>query len=316
MKPDSKIFVAGHRGLVGSAIVAELEHKGYRNLLLESHEALNLTDQHAVENFFQTKRPEYVFLAAARVGGILANASQPAEFIYDNLMIQSNVIHQSYKAGVKKLQFLGSSCIYPKFAKQPISESELMTGALEETNEAYAVAKITGIKMCEAYHRQFGCNFMSVMPTNLYGPHDHFDLRSSHVLPALMRKIHEAKLKGESVVTIWGSGEPLREFLFNEDLAEACVYLMEKFNAVDLKGIVNLGTGQDIHIRDLAVLLAKVIGFRGQFDFDSSKPDGTPRKVLNVSKINNLGWVAKTSLLSGVQKTYDWFLKNQSSNLI
>ncbi len=265
MKPDSKIFIAGHRGLVGSAIVAELERKGYRNLLLETHQTLNLTDQRAVESFFETKHPEYVFLAAARVGGILANSSQPAEFIYDNLMIESNVIHHSYKTGVKKLQFLGSSCIYPKFAKQPISESELMTGALEETNEAYAVAKITGIKMCEAYHRQFGCNFISVMPTNLFGPRDHFDLRSSHVLPALMRKIHEAKVKGEKTVTIWGSGEPLREFLFNEDLAEACVYLMENFNAVDLKGIVNLGTGQDIRIRDLATLLAEVIGFNGQF---------------------------------------------------
>lgn len=312
MKLDSKIFVAGHGGLVGSAIVFELQKRGYSHILTRSHKELDLTNQSAVEAFFLTQKPEYVFLAAARVGGIFANSSQPAEFIYQNLMIEANIIHHAYLAGVKKLLFLGSSCIYPKFAKQPIVETELMTGALEPTNQAYAVAKIAGIKMCAAYNQQFQTNFLSVMPTNLYGPRDNFDLQNSHVLPALMRKIHDAKTKGEKVVTIWGSGQPLREFLYSHDLAEACIFLMEQLNANDIGENLNIGTGEDIRIRELAHIIKGVVGYQGEFVFDSSKPDGTPRKVLDVSKINALGWKAKTSLREGVQKTYDWYLANKT----
>lgn len=311
MKPDAKIFVAGHGGLVGSAIVLELQKKGYSNILTRSHKEFDLTNQSAVAAFFLNQKPDYVFLAAARVGGILANASQPAEFIYQNLMIEANIIHHAYLAGVKKLLFLGSSCIYPKFAKQPISESELMTGVLEPTNQAYAVAKITGIKMCAAYNQQFQTNFLCVMPTNLYGPRDNFDLKNSHVLPALMRKIHDAKLKREKTVTIWGTGQPLREFLYGDDLAEACVYLIEKCDAKDVGEILNIGMGKDISIKQLAEMIGEVVGYRGEFIFDASKPDGTPRKVLDVSRLNALGWKAKTSLRDGIQKTYDWYLAQQ-----
>lgn len=310
MKLNSKIYVAGHRGLVGSAIVSDLKSRGYANLVLKTHAELDLINQSAVRSFFEREKPEFVFLAAARVGGILANSQQPAEFIYDNLMIESNVIHQAYKAGVQKLLFLGSSCIYPKLASQPISESELLTGALESTNEAYAVAKITGVKMCGAYNKQFGTNFVCVMPANLYGPNDSFDLNQSHVLPALIRKIHEAKLASASEVVIWGSGKPKREFLFSADLAQACVFLMEKVNASDIGEIVNVGTGQDMMISELAGMIAEIVGYSGKFVYDSSKPDGAPRKVLNVDKMSKLGWSARTDLRSGIQATYKWFLQN------
>jgi GDP-L-fucose synthase len=321
MQRDSKIYVAGHRGLVGSAIVRRLtspsplagEGRGegaYTNIVTRTHSELDLTDQRAVNGFFEKERPEYVFLAAAKVGGIHANNTYRADFIYQNLMIESNLIHASYRHGVKKLMFLGSSCIYPKHAPQPMKEEHLLTGLLEPTNEPYAIAKIAGIKMCDAYNRQYGTNFMSVMPTNLYGLGDNYDLQNSHVLPALIRKMHEAKVHGTKEVVVWGSGTPKREFLYSEDLADACVYLMERYNAPDIGEFINIGSGKEIIIRELAELVAKIIGFDGQLVLDASKPDGTPRKLLDVSRLQALGWVAKTNLREGISRAYADFLKN------
>jgi GDP-L-fucose synthase len=313
---EKKIYVAGHRGMVGSAITKELEIKGYKNLLLKNLSELNIIRQADTEDFFKSENPDIVIIAAAKVGGILANNTYRAEFIYDNLMIESNIIHSAFKNGVEKLIFLGSSCIYPKLAPQPLKEEYLLSDYLEFTNEPYAIAKIAGIKLCENYYRQYGSNFISAMPTNLYGPNDNFNLETSHVLPALIRKFHEAKLNGneKSSVEIWGSGKPKREFLFVEDLAEAIVFLMENINAQDLyeKGIsqLNIGTGEDLSISELAGLVSDVIGFKGDIVYDSSKPDGTPRKLMDVSRINNLGWKYKTSLKEGIEKTYEWFLNN------
>ena len=304
--PEARIYVAGHRGLVGSALIRCLEREGYRNLITASSRELDLRHQDEVENFFKNHRPEYVFLAAAKVGGIYANNTYPAEFIYDNLAIQNNVIHYSYSYGVRKLLFLGSSCIYPKFAPQPMKEEYLLTGELEPTNEPYAIAKIAGLKMCEAYNRQYGTNFIAVMPTNLYGPYDNFDLDNSHVLPALIRKFHEAKLEGKPVVEIWGTGEPRREFLHVDDLAEACLFLMEYYAGNDL---VNIGIGEDITIQNLAYLIGEVLGFQGDLVFDTEKPDGTPQKLLDVTRINNLGWKARIGLREGIRETYKWYLE-------
>ena len=304
--PEARIYVAGHRGLVGSALIRCLEREGYRNLITASSRELDLRHQDEVENFFKTHRPEFVFLAAAKVGGIYANNTYPAEFIYDNLAIQNNVIHYSYSYGVRKLLFLGSSCIYPKFAPQPMKEEYLLTGELEPTNEPYAIAKIAGLKMCEAYNRQYGTNFIAVMPTNLYGPYDNFDLDNSHVLPALIRKFHEAKLEGKPVVEIWGTGEPRREFLHVDDLAEACLFLMENYAGND---IVNIGIGEDITIQNLAYLIGEVLGFQGDLVFDTEKPDGTPQKLLDVTRINNLGWKARIGLREGIRETYKWYLE-------
>lgn len=317
MNKTSRIYVAGHRGLVGSAICRRLEAEGHTDLIVRTSKELNLIRQTEVEAFFRTERPEYVFLAAAKVGGILANNTYPADFIYGNLMIQNNVVHASYINGVRKLLFLGSSCIYPKFAPQPMKEEHLLTGELEPTNEPYAVAKIAGIKMCQSYNRQYGTRYISVMPTNLYGPHDNFDLNSSHVLPALIRKFHEAKVamqqgkaekKGGSVV-VWGTGTPRREFLYINDLAEACLFLMNNYDGSE---IVNIGVGEDISIADLALLVKEITGFEGDIVYDSSKPDGTPRKLLDVSRLTSLGWKAETSLREGIRKTYEWYLINQA----
>lgn len=307
MEKTAKIFVAGHRGLVGSAISRQLRSNGYERLLERNHAELDLTCQQAVDAFFQIERPEYVFLAAAKVGGILANNSYPADFIYQNLMMEANVIRAAHRSGVKKLLFLGSSCIYPRLCPQPIKEEYLMTGPLEPTNEPYAMAKLAGISLCNAYRRQYGCNFISVMPTNLYGPGDNFDLANSHVLPALLRKFHAAKAQQESSVTIWGSGAPRREFLFVDDLAEACVFLMQQYNEA---GIVNIGTGQDLTIAELARLVADTVGYKGELEYDRTKPDGTPQKLLDVSKIKRLGWQAKTDLSDGLAQTYAWFVDN------
>lgn len=304
MNKDSKIYVAGHRGLVGSAIVRRLKQAGYTNLVTRTSAELDLRDQTQVNAFFETERPEYVFLAAAKVGGILANDSYPAEFLYDNLMLEANVIHAAYRAGVNKLLFLGSTCIYPRHAPQPMPEDSLLTGPLEPTNEWYAVAKIAGIKLCQAYRRQYGCNFISAMPTNLYGIGDNFDLEKSHVMPALIRKMHEAKTAGAPTVEIWGTGSPLREFLFVDDCADACLFLME--NYAD-EGIVNIGVGEDISIADLARLVARVVGYGGELVFDTSKPDGTPRKLVDTSRINGLGWRPRVSLEAGIRVTYDWY---------
>ena len=308
MKTTSKIYIAGHRGLVGSAIARRLASNGFNNLVLKRSAELDLRNQAAVAAFFEKEQPEYVFLAAAKVGGILANNDYPADFIYDNLMIQSNIIHHSYRNGLKKLLFLGSSCIYPKFAPQPMKEEHLLDGKLEPTNEPYAIAKIAGIKTCQSYNRQYGTQFISVMPTNLYGPNDNFDLQSSHVLPALIRKFHEAKLAGKPAVEIWGTGSPKREFLHADDLADACVYLMQHYSDND---IVNIGVGEDIAIKDLALLIKDIVGFSGELTFDTSKPDGTPRKLLDVSKLNGLGWKAGISLLDGITQTYQWYLAQQ-----
>ena len=308
MKTTSKIYIAGHRGLVGSAIARRLASNGFNNLVLKRSAELDLRNQAAVAAFFEKEQPEYVFLAAAKVGGILANNDYPADFIYDNLMIQSNIIHHSYRNGVKKLLFLGSSCIYPKFAPQPMKEEHLLDGKLEPTNEPYAIAKIAGIKTCQSYNRQFGTQFISVMPTNLYGPNDNFDLQSSHVLPALIRKFHEAKLAGKPAVEIWGTGSPKREFLHADDLADACVYLMQHYSDNE---IVNIGVGEDIAIKDLALLIKDIVGFSGELTFDTSKPDGTPRKLLDVSKLNGLGWKAGISLRDGITQTYQWYLAQQ-----
>jgi len=302
MNLNDKIYIAGHRGMVGSAILRHLKAEGYNNFILKTSSELDLRNQQAVADFFEKEKPEYVFLAAAKVGGIIANNTYRGDFIYENLMIQNNVIHQSYVNEVKKLMFLGSSCIYPKMAPQPLKEEYMLTGELEPTNEPYAIAKIAGIKMCDAYRDQFGCNFISVMPTNLYGPNDNYDLKNSHVLPAMLRKFITAKRNGDTSVTIWGTGSPKREFLHANDLAEACVFLMENYND---SGLVNIGVGEDISILDLAVLVKKIVDFKGEILTDISKPDGTPRKLMDVSKLNGLGWKAKTSLEQGIQKVYD-----------
>jgi GDP-L-fucose synthase len=311
---NKKIYVAGHTGMVGSAITNEFKRRGYKNLILKNYPGLDLIRQSEVEEFFKTEKPEVVIVAAAKVGGILANNTYRAEFIYDNLMIESNIIHNAYKAGVEKLIFLGSSCIYPKLAPQPLKEEYLLSDYLEFTNEPYAIAKIAGIKLCENYYRQYGSNFYSVMPTNMYGPNDNFDLNTSHVLPALIRKFHEAKEKNPSEVIIWGSGKPLREFLFVEDLADAILFLMEEVDAKDLyeNGIshLNIGTGKDISIDGLANMISEIVGYKGNINHDTSKPDGTPRKLLDVSRINSLGWKYKTELREGIVETYKWFLSN------
>ncbi len=301
MQKNSKIFVAGHRGMVGSAIVKDLKNNGFNNIVCRTSSELNLIDQQAVALFFETEKPEYVFLAAAKVGGIVANNTYRADFIYENILIQSNVIHQSYLNNVKKLLFLGSTCIYPKMAPQPLKEEYLLTGLLEETNEPYAIAKIAGIKMCDAYRAQYNCNFISVMPTNLYGFNDNYDLQNSHVLPALLRKFHEAKINNQQQVEVWGTGEPLREFLHASDMANACVYLMQNYND---KGFVNIGTGNEISIKELAYLIKKIVGFQGDIVFDSSKPSGTPRKLTDINKLTNLGWKYKIELEEGIRNVY------------
>ncbi len=304
MDAKSRVFVAGHRGLVGSAIVRRLEREGYGNLLVESRDHLDLRDASAVNKFFEREQPAFVFLAAAKVGGILANDKYPAEFLRDNLLIESNVIHAAWRAGVRKLLFLGSSCIYPKFTPQPMREEHLLTGALEPTNEWYAIAKIAGIKLCQAYRKQYGFRAISLMPTNLYGPGDNFDLENSHVLPALLRKFHEVAAAGAPEVNIWGTGSPRREFLHVDDLADACLFLMLNY---DSREIVNVGTGVDVTIRELAEMIQRVTGFKGRLKFDASKPDGTPRKLLDVSKLNGLGWKASIPLERGVAETYAWY---------
>ncbi len=301
MQKNSKIFVAGHRGMVGSAIVKDLKNNGFNNIVCRTSSELNLIDQQAVALFFETEKPEYVFLAAAKVGGIVANNTYRADFIYENILIQSNVIHQSYLNNVKKLLFLGSTCIYPKMAPQPLKEEYLLTGLLEETNEPYAIAKIAGIKMCDAYRAQYNCNFISVMPTNLYGFNDNYDLQNSHVLPALLRKFHEAKINNQQQVEVWGTGEPLREFLHASDMANACVYLMQNYND---KGFVNIGTGNEISIKELAYLIKKIVGFEGTIVFDSSKPSGTPRKLTDITKLTKLGWKYKIELEEGIRNVY------------
>ena len=306
MNKDSKIFVAGHKGMVGSAIVRHLESQGYSNIITVDKRDIDLTSQAEVNIFFNSNEPEYVFLAAAKVGGIHANRTYKADFIYKNLMIQSNVISAAWSSGAKKLLFLGSSCIYPKMCPQPIKEEYLMTGALESTNDAYAIAKISGIKMCQSYNEQYGTDFISAMPTNLYGPNDNYDLENSHVLPAMIRKFHEAKLSGNESVEIWGTGTPKREFLYVDDLAEACVFLMNEYSGSE---IVNVGTGEDVTIADLAYGVARVVGYEGRVEFNPDMPDGTPRKLLDVSKINSLGWKAKTRLIEGIEKTYREYAK-------
>lgn len=308
MNKNSKIYVAGHRGLVGSAIVRNLEERGYTNIICRTHKELDLTRQADVEKFFEEEKPEYVFLAAAKVGGIHANNTKPAEFIYENLMIESNIIHLAYKCGVKKLLFLGSSCIYPKFANQPIKEEYLLTGELEPTNEAYAIAKITGIELCKFYRRQYGCDFISAMPTNLYGINDNFDLETSHVLPALIRKFHEAKINNQEEVVMWGTGKPLREFMYVDDLADALVHLMLNYSD---EIHVNMGTGKDLSIGELAQVVKEVVGYEGKIVNDLSKPDGTPRKLLDVSRLEATGWKYKTELREGIEKVYKWYLENK-----
>jgi len=304
METHAKIYIAGHRGMVGSAIHRALEARGYRNILTRRSSELDLRNQAEVEKFFREEKPDYVFLAAAKVGGIHANNVYRADFIYENLMIQNNVIHQSFVNGVKKLLFLGSSCIYPKLAPQPLREEYLLTGLLEHTNEPYAIAKIAGIKMCESYRIQYGCDFISVMPTNLYGPNDNYDLNNSHVLPALLRKFHEAKQEGSKEVVVWGSGSPKREFLHADDLADACLYLMDHYSDA---GLINIGTGEDLSIRELAEMIARITGFDGKIVWDSSKPDGTPRKLMDVSKLHRQGWHHKIELEEGIRMVYEPF---------
>ncbi len=306
MNKNDKIYVAGHRGMVGSAIVRKLEKEGFHNIIFRTSAELDLRSQQQVKVFFEAERPDYVFLAAAKVGGIQANNTYRGEFLYDNLMIQNNVIHHSHEVGVKKLQFLGSSCIYPKMAPQPLKEEYLLTGLLEPTNEPYAIAKIAGIKLCDAYRSQYGDNFISLMPTNLYGPNDNYDLQNSHVLPALIRKFHEAKVNNSKEVVIWGSGTPMREFLHVDDLAEACFFLMFHYNEPDL---INVGTGEDISIKELALIIKDIVGFEGELTFDRSKPDGTPRKLMDVSKLHNLGWKHQIGLREGITRVYELFQK-------
>jgi GDP-L-fucose synthase len=301
MNKEAKIYIAGYKGMVGSAIHRLLKERGYNNLVVRNSSELDLREQEQVRSFFASEKPEYVFMAAAKVGGIVANNTYRAEFLHDNLAMQNNVIHQSYKHGVKKLLFLASSCIYPKLAPQPIKESYLLTGPLEDTNEPYAIAKIAGVKLCENYNRQYGCNFISVMPTNLYGPNDNYDLKNSHVLPALLRKFHEAKINSSPTVEVWGSGTPMREFLHVDDLATACVHLMDTYEG---NVSVNVGTGKDLSIEELALLIKKIVGYEGTLEWDRSKPDGTPRKLLDVSLIHSLGWQHKISLEDGIRKVY------------
>ena len=310
MTPTSKIYIAGHRGMVGSAIHQKLEAKGYTNLITRTHSELDLTNQQAVNEFFEAERPEYVFLAAAKVGGIMANSTYPAEFIYENLMIEANVIHAAYTCGVKKLLFLGSSCIYPRLAPQPLKEEYLLTGKLEVTNEAYAVAKIAGIRICKHYNRQYGTNFISVMPTNLYGPGDNYDLETSHVMAALIRKFHEAKMNNEPQVVVWGTGAPRREFMHADDMADACVYLMENCDVANIGEFVNIGVGEDLTIRELAELIRDIVGYGGEIVYDTSKPNGTPQKLLDVSRLHGLGWDAKISLRDGIKQAYKWYVNN------
>ena len=307
MNPHSKIYIPGHRGMAGSAIHHNLEARCYHSIITRTHSELDLTNQQAVNTFFETEKPEYVFLAAAKVGGILANSTYPAEFIYENLMIEANVIHAAYTYGVKKLLFLGSSCIFPRLAPQPLKEEYLLTGELEVTNEAYAVAKITGIRICKHYNRQYGTNFISVMPTNLYGPGDNYDLETSHVMAALIRKFHEAKMDNAPQVIVWGTGAPRREFLHADDMADACVYLMENCNAGDIGEFVNIGVGEDMTIRELAELIKDIVGYVGEIVYDTSKPDGTPQKLLDVTKLNRLGWKAKISLRDGIKEAHEWY---------
>jgi len=304
MEKTSKIYVAGHRGMVGSAIIRKLEQEGFNNILKRSSSELDLRSQEAVNEFFAQEKPDYVFLAAAKVGGIVANNTYRAEFLYDNLMIESNIIHAAYIQKVKKLLFLGSSCIYPKLAQQPLKEEYLLTGLLEHTNEGYAIAKIAGIKLCEAYRDQYGCNFISAMPTNLYGQGDNYHPQNAHVIPSLIRRFHEAKLNDAPVVTIWGSGSPLREFMYTDDLADACFFLMEHYND---KLFVNIGTGEDLTIKDLASQIKEVTGYKGELAFDTSKPDGTPRKLMDSGRLHAMGWKHKTSLAEGLRKAYQFF---------
>lgn len=308
MEKNSKIFVAGHRGMVGSALVRALEAKGYRNIIKRTSKELDLRNQNEVVNFFEQEKPDYVFLAAAKVGGIIANNTYRADFIYENIAIQTNVIHESYRNNVKKLLFLGSSCIYPKMAPQPLKEDSLLTGLLEPTNEPYAIAKIAGIKMCEAYRAQYGCDFIAAMPTNLYGINDNYHPQNSHVLPALIRRFHEAKVKNEKEIVIWGTGTPLREFLYADDLADACLFLMKNYSESQF---INIGVGEDLSIKELALLIKEIVGFTGTMRFDTSKPDGTPRKLMDVSRLQKLGWKHKTVLKHGINLAYQDFLKKQ-----
>jgi GDP-L-fucose synthase len=310
VEKNAKIYIAGHRGMVGSAILRKLEKEGYTNIITRGSKELNLIDQLAVKEFFELEKPDYVFLAAAKVGGIVANNTYRGQFLYENLMIQSNIIHNAYLNNVTKLMFLGSSCIYPKFAPQPLKEEYLLTGLLEETNEPYAIAKIAGIKMCDAYRAQYGCNFISVMPTNLYGYNDNYHPENSHVLPALIRKFHEAKINGVDKVVVWGTGRPFREFLFADDLADACYYLMENYNEPSL---VNIGTGEDISIKDLALLVKRITGFDGALEFDTSKPDGTPKKLMDASKLHATGWKHKVELEDGIRMAYKDFLSRENT---
>jgi GDP-L-fucose synthase len=310
VEKNSKIYIAGHRGMVGSAIYRRLQKEGYNNLITRSSAELDLRIQSDVAVFFGQEKPEYVFLAAAKVGGIVANNTYRADFLYENLQIQNNIIHSSYLNGVKKLMFLGSSCIYPKLAPQPLKEDYLLTGLLEPTNEPYAIAKIAGIKMCDAYRSQYGCNYISVMPTNLYGYNDNYHPQNSHVLPALIRRFHEARINNLPDVTIWGTGNPKREFLFADDLAEACYYLMQNY---DEEGLVNIGTGEDVSIKDLALLIKDIIGYEGEIKFDASKPDGTPRKLMDVSKLHSKGWKHKIELRDGIKLAYEDFLAHQAN---
>ena len=309
MEKDEKIFVAGHRGLVGSAIVRKLSAEGFTNLLTRSRTEVDLANARAVQDFFRAERPGVVVMAAAKVGGIKANNDQPVEFLIENLQIQNNIIPAAHKHGVRKLLFLGSSCIYPKFAPQPIAEGALLGGPLEPTNEAYAIAKIAGIELCQSYAREYGANFISAMPTNLYGPNDNFDLVTSHVLAALLQKAHEAKISGAREIVVWGSGKPRREFLHVDDLAAACVFLLQKYDDPE---IINVGTGEDVSIRELAELICEIVDFEGELTWDANKPDGTPRKLLDISKIRRLGWSPSISLREGIARTYEWFLKNEA----
>ena len=315
MLKDNKIYVAGHNGMVGSAIVRRLNALGYHNIIARSRQELDLLNQNSVRQFFAEEKPDYVFLAAAKVGGIHANNTYRADFIYENLVIETNVIHAAFAAGTQGLMFLGSSCIYPRDCRQPIKEDYLLTGPLEQTNEPYAIAKIAGIKLCESFNRQYGTQYTSVMPTNLYGPHDNYDLETSHVIPALIRKTHEAKISGASEVVIWGTGKPMREFLHVDDMASACVFLMEKAMEKDVTDtLINVGVGEDLTIRELADTIKQVVGFEGDLVFDSCKPDGTPKKLLDVTKLHNLGWHHRYNLRDGIQNTYEWFVKNWKEN--